>query len=92
MVEQIKRLLMEELNYTQHEADVTCRDLMGIQDPEVRQALMRWLAYREMSPVAAEEFDAVRLCDRMTYPSALLAIDAIRRKPEAARILREGFR
>lgn len=92
MREQIIRILMNELNYGQHSAEVTSDDLLKIQDIETRQALMRWLAFREMAPVTAEGYDAVQLTDRMTYPSALLAIEMLKKEPQIAKKMLKGFR
>ena len=91
MKEHIIKILMDELNYSQRVAEVTARDLLEIRDGETRQALMRWLAYREMTPVSAEGYDAIQLTDRMTYPSALLAIEMLKTDPQTAKILK-GFR
>ena len=92
MEEAIIRILTEELNYKPETAEVTCRDLMAVQDPEIRQALAEWVETRKMTPVSAEGFDAVALTRRMRYPSALLAIDMLKKEPERARKLLRGFR
>lgn len=92
MREQIIKVLMNELNYSKHAAEVTSDDLLAIQDDEIRKALMRWLALREMTPVSAEGFDAVQLTDRMKYPSALLAINMLKKDPEMAKKMLKGFR
>lgn len=91
MQESIISILMNELNYSRKSAEITSNDLLQIQDAEIRQALMRWLAFREMTPVAELGYDAVQLTDRMTYPSALLAIEMLRKDPKAAAMLK-GFR
>ena len=91
MQENIISILMNELNYNRKSAEITSNDLLQIQDEEIRQALMRWLAFREMTPVAEQGYDAVQLTDRMTYPSALLAIEMLRKDPKSATMLK-GFR
>lgn len=92
MKEQIINLLMNELNYSRHSAEVTSDDLLAIQDNDLRKALMRWLALREMTPVSAEGYDAVQLTDRMSYPSALLAIDLLKKEPLLAKKMLKGFK
>ena len=92
MREQVTRILMDELKYSKHAAEVTSEDLLNIQDAEIRQSLMRWLALREMTPVAAEGYDAIQLTDRMTYPSALLAINMLRKEPIMAKRMLKGFK
>lgn len=92
MKEQITAILMDELNYSRYAAEITSADLLAIQDEDIRKALMRWLAFREMAPVSAEGYDAVQLTDRMTYPSALLAIDMLKKEPLVAKKMLRGFR
>lgn len=91
MKEQLIGILMNELNYNRHEAEITSDDLLRIQDEEIRRALMRWISSREMTSVAAEGYDAVRLTDRMSYPSALLAVQMLKTRPETAKRLLKGF-
>jgi hypothetical protein len=92
MEEAIIRILTEELNYKPETAGKTCRDLMDIQDPEIREALHTWVQTREMTPVSAEGYDAVSLTKRLRYPSALLAIEMLRTEPARAKQLLKGFR
>lgn len=92
MEERIREILVRELDYSPREAQVTCRDLMNIQDPEIRQALSLWAQTREMTRVTAGKYDAVALTARMHYPSALLAIDMLRKNPERTEKLLRGFR
>lgn len=92
MKEQIIRILMNELNYSQRAAEVTADDLLAVQDAEIRRALMRWLECREMTPVAAEGYDAVQLTGIMKYPSALLSIDMLKKDPQTAKQLLRGFK
>ena len=92
MEKKIIGILESELGYSSREAEVTCRDLMAIQDPEISRALYIWTQTRKTTRVTAGGYDAVALCARMYYPSALLAIDMLRKDPvRAARLLR-GFR
>ncbi|MBP3452309.1 MAG: hypothetical protein J6M20_01160 [Clostridia bacterium] len=92
MREQIIKILMDELKYSRYSAEVTSDDLLAIQDDDIRKALMRWLALREMTPVSAEGYDAVQLTDRMSYPSALLAIELLKKEPLVAKKMLKGFR
>ena len=92
MEEIIMKILTGELSYTEKEARITCHDLLAIQDGEIRQALMLWMLTREMTPVSAEGFDAVTLTEQMYYPSALLAIDLLRKDPAPVKgMLMGGF-
>ena len=92
MEQEIFRILTEELNYKPETAQITCRDLLDIQDEEIRDALSVWVKTREMIPVSAEGYDAVSLTRRLRYPSALLAIDMLRKEPDRAKQALKGFR
>ena len=92
MEEKLLKILTEELHYSPRSAQITCRDLLEIRDPEIRQALSAWAETRETAPASAEGFDAVSLSRRMYYPSALLAIDLLRRDPDRTKRLLKGFR
>lgn len=85
-------ILINELNYKPEIARATCHDLMAIQDPEIRQALLEWVQTRKRSSVIAEDYDAALLSQKMHYPSALLAIDMLRSEPLRAKQLLRGFR
>lgn len=92
MEEKIIGILVGELGYSPREAEVTCRDLMGIQDPEIRQALVVWTQTRRATRVVAGGYDTAVLSARMHYPSALLAIDMLRKDPVRTAKLLRGFR
>jgi len=90
--EKLLDILLYELNYKAEAAQVTCCDLLEIEDPEIERALNLWIKTREMTHVIAENYDAVVLTRRMHYPSALLAIDMLRKEPIRAKQLLRGFR
>lgn len=92
MKDKIVNILTEELNYKPESAHITCQDLLNIQDSEIQQALSVWVRTRVMTPVSAEGYDAVSLTQKMHYPSALLAIDMLRKEPDRAKQLLKGFR
>ena len=92
MEDSIISILINELNYKPEIAIETCRDLLEIQDFEIRQALSVWVQTREKPSVTAEGYDAALLSRRMHYPSALLAIDMLRKEPTRAKQLLKGFR
>ena len=92
MEEIILRILVEELKYTNKAAIATCHDLLEIQDSEIHEALLLWIRTRKMIPIYAEGYDAVTLTRKMRYPSALLAIDMLRREPDKAKQALKGFR
>lgn len=92
MEQSLLRILIHELHYKTEAAQITCQDLLEIEDPEIRQALVQWIRTREMTPICAEGYDTVSLARRMRYPSALLAIDMLRKEPDRAKPLLKGFR
>lgn len=92
MKTQLLGILLNELNYSPAAAEVTCCDLLAIEDPEIQHALAIWVESREQQKVIAEGYDTVMLTRRMRYPSALLAIHMLRKEPERAKQLLKGFR
>lgn len=88
----IIKILVEELGYKFESAVTTCKDLLDIKDTEIQKALLIWTQTREMTPVSSEGYDSISLISRMRYPSALLAIDMLRREPVRAKQLLKGFR
>ena len=92
MEEKLLSILLNELNYNPAAAEVTCRDLLAVEDPEIKRALAIWVETKEQKHVIVEGYDAVMLTRRMRYPSALLAIDMLRKEPARAKQLLKGFR
>ena len=92
MKDQLIQILIRELKYRPEVALITSDDLLEIEDPELKESLARWIQTREISEIREGQFDLVSLAQRMRFPSALLAIDMLRREPDRAKMLLKGFR
>ena len=92
MRERLIQILIDELNYKPEVARITSEDLLEIQDPELKETLKKWVHTREIIPIREGSFDIISLMKRMRFPSALLAIDMLRREPDRAKLLLKGFR
>ena len=93
MNKRIADLLQKEYGYSEQAATQAATDLLGIQDDELRQALMKWLAYRSVTNVSEGDINTQMLCERgYTYPAALIMIDMLRTNPEDARYILKGKR
>ena len=92
MKDQLIQILIQELNYRPEVALITSKDLLEIDDPELKESLERWVKTREISPIKEGSFDLISLANRIRFPSALLAIDMLRREPDRAKPLLKGFR
>lgn len=92
MKDQLIQILIRELKYRPEVALITSDDLLEIEDPELKESLEKWIQTREISQIKEGQFDLITLAKRMRFPSALLAIDMLRREPDRAKVLLEGFR
>lgn len=92
MKDQLIQILIRELKYRPEVALITSDDLLEIEDPELKESLEKWIQTREISQIKEGQFDLITLAKRMRFPSALLAIDMLRREPDRAKVLLKGFR
>lgn len=93
MDKQIADILQKEYGYSKQAAIQAASNLLSIQDDELRQALMKWLASRRTTNVSEDGVDTQMLCEQgYTYPAALIMIDMLRTSPEDARYILKGKR
>ena len=93
MNKRIADLLQQEYGYSEQAAMQTAANLLSMQDDDLRQALMKWLALRSVTNITEGDVSTQRLCERgYTYPAALIMIDMLRTNPEAARYILKGKR
>lgn len=93
MNKRIANLLQKEYGYSEQAATQAAANLLSIQDDELRQALMKWLALRSATNISEGDINTQMLCERgYTYPAALIMIDMLRTTPEEARYILKGKR
>ena len=93
MNKRIANLLQNEYGYSQQAAAQAAANLLSIQDDELRQALMKWLALRIATNISEGDINTQMLCERgYTYPAALIMMDMLRTNPEDARYILKGKR
>ena len=93
MNKRIADLLRNEYGYSEQAATQAATNLLSIQDDELRQALMKWLALRSVTNISEGDVNTQILCERgYTYPAALIMIDMLRTNPEDARYILKGKR
>ncbi len=93
MNKRIANLLQKEYGYSEQAATQAAVNLLSIQDDELRQALMKWLALRSATNISEGDINTQMLCERgYTYPAALIMIDMLRTSPEEARYILKGKR
>ena len=86
MKEKILTILMNELGYSVHEAEVTAEDLMNLQ-PTLQPIFQKWFDNREITEVLVSGFSLKKLMEKQgyTFPSALIAMDWLLTEPEVAK-------
>lgn len=93
MNKRIADLLQKEYGYSEQAATQAATNLLNIQDDELHQAFMKWLALRSVTNVFEGDVSTQMLCERgYTYPAALIMIDMLRTNPEDARYILKGKR
>jgi hypothetical protein len=82
----IKKILINELNYTKYEAEVTSADLIKL-DQSLQPALLLWLKDRTVSDLKMYDFSVLKLMEekKFTFPASLIALDWLIKDPETAR-------
>ena len=86
MKKNIVNILMTELNYSEHVANVTADDLLNI-NPQLQPALQSWLDTRTVTDIQVHGFSIKQLMEqrKYTFPSALISIDWLLAEPEIAK-------
>ena len=86
MKEKIIEILVKELDYSDHVANITADDLLKIQ-PQLQPALQTWLDTRDIVNVEVLGFSIKQLMEQRdyTFPSALISMDWLLTDPEIAR-------
>jgi len=93
MEKQVADLLQRELGYSDTAAKQAAYSLLRIQDDEIRQALMKWLALRSETNINEGDINTQMLRNSgYTYPAALIMIDMLRTSPEDAMYILKGKR
>ena len=84
MKENIVQILVSELGYLDHVADITADDLINLQ-PQLQPILKKWLSDREVENVETNNISITQLISRgYTFPSALISMDWLLTEPEIA--------
>lgn len=85
MLKTIEGILVNELQYSDHVAKTTARDLLNLH-PQLKPALDQWVKNRETTDITIESFSTPALmADKgFTYPAALIAMDWLLKEPEMA--------
>ena len=78
-------ILVNELDYSEYEADITANDLLNLQ-PRFRHALEKWVSSREETDIAIGAISSAKLVrdKKFTYPAALIALDWLATDPDTA--------
>ncbi len=78
-------ILVKELGYSEHEADITANDLLNLH-PRFHLALNNWVISREETEIAIGTISTGKLVrdKKMTYPAALIALDWVATDPDTA--------
>lgn len=86
MKNEIIRVLVDELGYSQREAELTADDLLDLH-PSLQAAFSQWLRSRTAANLEAEGFTTQKLMlnKKFTYPAALIALDWLLKEPETAK-------
>lgn len=86
MKEHIKEILMQREGYYPYSADSTANDLKNIRDPEIFQALIRWIDSGEKADISRGSFSCWQLMADlgMKYPAALIFLDWYCEDPDSA--------
>jgi hypothetical protein len=85
MRDKLVSILVNEHGYSEYSARVTANDLIKL-DPQLYEALDRWMAYGMMTEVEVANFSTGALMrDKgFTYPAALIAMDWLLKEPQVA--------
>jgi len=86
MKEKIVKILIDELDYSSHVAEVTAEDLLNLH-PQLQPILQKWLDTRESSDLHTSGFSLLQLITerQYTFPSALIAMDWLLTDPKTAK-------
>ena len=86
MKEEIVEILMKELDYSEHAAELTADDLIKIH-PQLHPALQKWLDTRIITNVEVLGFSIKQLMEQReyTFPSALISMDWLLTEPDIAK-------
>lgn len=86
MKEQIKRKLIEELDYSTACASKTVEDLSRIQYSDLKNGVLSWLQSNKQTLITVGEYSSAFLMEQyhMTYPAALIFLDWYRTDPDIA--------
>ena len=87
MKEKIIKILIEELDYSEHVADVTADDLLKLH-PQLQPPFQSWLENRKITNVEILGFSVEQLVKQRgyTFPSALISMDWLLTDSETAKI------
>lgn len=82
---ELYNILVNELDYSEYEADITANDLLNLQ-PRFRPALEKWVSSREETNIAIGAISSAKLVrdKKFTYPAALIAVDWLATDPDTA--------
>lgn len=83
--EQLKRILISELEYSEHSAEQTAKDLLSISDLDLLDALEIWVKDRTVSNISQGKYSIYDLLKKgLKYPACLIFLDWYREDPETA--------
>jgi hypothetical protein len=82
----IKDILIDELEYTKYEADVTTEDLLNLDDSLI-PVFAAWLKDRTITDIEISKTSLVKLMreNSLKFPSALITLDWLTKDPETAK-------
>lgn len=85
MKDRIIDILISELGYSDHVANLTADDLVKVK-PQLQPALQKWLDSREITNVEILGFSIDQLTKQRgyTFPSALISMDWLLTEPDIA--------